>query len=139
LYWRAGWEATPEREWRVKVQELIRGESWIIDGNYGGTLDLRLEACDTVFFLDLPRLTCLRRVMSRQLRHLGRERPEMPPGCPERLNLEFLLWIWTYPARRRGGILQRLGELSGKKEIVILRTPRAAEEYLSSRTGNQEA
>lgn len=116
------------------MRELLGGETWILDGNYGGTLDLRLEACDTVFFLDLPRYLCLWRVVKRQLRHLGRERPEMPPGCRERLSLDYLHWIWTYGSRRRGDILRRLAALEGRKQIVILRSSAAAEEYLSSRT-----
>lgn len=131
LYWRAAWEPTPEPEWRAKVEELVRGESWILDGNYGGTLDLRVEACDTVYFLDLPRIVCLWRVLRRQIRFFGRERPEMPPGCRERFSLEFLAWIWTYPTRRRGRILRRLAELEGRKKIVILRGTPAVEEALA--------
>src|SRR5207247_6652305 len=63
LYWRPGWQPTPNDEWRQTVERLITAEKWIIDGNYGGTLDLRLAACDTVVFIDLPRVVCLLRVL----------------------------------------------------------------------------
>ena len=50
LFWSAGWLEMPKDQWRAMVEELIKGDSWILDGNYGGTLDLRLAACDGVIF-----------------------------------------------------------------------------------------
>jgi adenylate kinase family enzyme len=114
------------------VDQLIAGDSWIIDGNYGGTLDLRLEACDTVVFLDIPRVVCLWRVLRRQIGHLGKTRPELPAGCPERLTWEFLVWIWSYPKSRRGRILERLDALADRKRVVILRSASDMEAFLSA-------
>ena len=131
FYWRPGWQPTPSEEWREAVRRLVAGERWIIDGNYGGTLDLRLAACDTVVFLDLPRVLCLWRVLVRQLRYVGRVRPELPSGCRERLSWAFLVWIWTYPLRRRGSILTRLHALDKGKRVVILRTAREIEDFIA--------
>lgn len=132
LYWRSGWQPTPPDDWRAKVLALIGREAWIIDGNYGGTLDARLEACDTVVFLDLPRLVCLWRVLKRQVRHVGRVRSELPPGCRERLSWEFLAWIWTYPSRRRGDILRRLAALEEQKRVAILGSSIAIDAFLAT-------
>ena len=132
LYWRAGWQPTPADEWRVMVRQLVTADEWIIDGNYGGTLDLRLEACDTVVFLDIPRIACLWRVLKRQVRYLGRVRPDLAPGCRERLSWEFLVWIWTYPTRRRGDILRRLAALDTEKRVVILRSSAGIDQFLAS-------
>ena len=131
LYWRAGWQPTPAEEWRETVERATRDHSWIVDGNYGGTLDVRLAACDTVVFLDLPRLICLGRVLRRRLRHLGRSRPNVAAGCPERLTWEFLVWIWPYPTRRRGEILERLAAIEGNKHVVILRSVSAIDRFLA--------
>ena len=131
LYWRPGWDPTPADEWTAKVQDLVQGRGWIIDGNYGGTLDLRLEACDTVVFLDLPRLVCLWRVLKRWVQYGDRGRPDVAPGCPERLTWEFVKWIWTYPTRRRGSILRRLAALQDAKRVIVLTSPRAVEAFLS--------
>lgn len=43
-----------KQEFDAKLSEIIKQEEWIIDGNYGRTLEMRFEECDTVFFLDLP-------------------------------------------------------------------------------------
>src|SRR3982751_276242 len=106
-HWLPGWVEPRKDEWRQTVEMLLQGDSWIIDGNYSGTLELRLSACDTVIFLDLSRLICTWRVFKRVLQHNGRSRPDMPPGCEERLDLKFLIWTWKYPARSRPRVISR--------------------------------
>ena len=127
-YWRAGWIETPAAEWSAEVARLTAGEAWVMDGNYGGTLDARLAACDTVIFLDLPRLVCLWGIVSRWLRWRGRARPDMTAGCPERLTWEFVRWVWTYPEARRPQVLARLGALEarGEKRVLVVRSRREA-------------
>lgn len=131
-YWLPHWQKRPDEEWAAIVRDLVSRDSWIMDGNYGGSLDLRLEACDTVFFLDFPRLTCIGRALKRQFTHMGQRRPEMPVGCRERLDPEFLAWIWTYPARRRPKILGRLAGLDSEKEVHVFRSDAEVEDYLFS-------
>lgn len=131
-YWRAGWEPTPPDEWQDVVRELVARDTWVMDGNYGGTLDVRLAACDTVIFLDLPRLVCLWRVVRRWARHRGGTRPDMAPGCNEQLSFEFLRWIWGYPTRQRPGILRRLSTLAAGQRTVVLRSTSDVERFLAA-------
>jgi adenylate kinase family enzyme len=121
-YWRAGWVPTPDKQWKERVNELVRGAEWVMDGNYGGTLDARIAACDTIIFLDLPRLVCIWRVIRRWWRHRGRSRPDMTPGCDEQLTLEFLRWIWSYPHSRRPDILRRIAALRPDQQGIMLRS-----------------
>jgi hypothetical protein len=46
------------------------------------------------------------------------------------LRWEVLAWIWTYPSRRRGDILQRLEALDTGKRVAILRTSREIEDFI---------
>jgi adenylate kinase family enzyme len=131
-YWRPGWVETPSDEWEGKVRELAQGERWILDGNYGGTLAIRLAAADTIVFLDFPRRTCLWRVLRRQLRYRGRSRPDMTEGCPERLTLQFVRWIWEYPHRRRPRVLAAMRSTGAHARHFILRTPREVEAFVAS-------
>lgn len=135
LYWHSGWVETPKDVWAEKVAELVRRDSWIMDGNYSGTFDLRLKACDTVIFLDMPRLLCLWRVLKRLLIYRGRSRPDMAGGCREKLSREFLLWVWNYPRRTRPKIMARMRENSGGKTFVCLRSPAEARRYLNAVRG----
>ena len=61
-YWKPGWVESEVDEWKAKVEELIAGDEWIIDGNYGGTMEMRMRRADTVIWLDLPRYLCTYRV-----------------------------------------------------------------------------
>ena len=130
-YWRPGWVEPSKEEWRRQVERLLEADAWIMDGNYGGTMDLRLAAADTVVFLDLPRLTCLWRVFARRWRFRNRTRPDMTEGCPERVSLEFVRWIWTYPRLRRPAILERLAALD-RATPVILRSAGEVDRWLAA-------
>ena len=75
---------------RGLAQWLAR-PAWILDGNYSRTLPQRLEACDTVFFLDFPLEVCLAGVENRR----GAQRPDMP-WVEEELDAEFLQYILDF-------------------------------------------
>ena len=52
MYWDKD-KATVEKEVFLKrLTETLGKDSWIIDGNYASTMELRMSMCDTVFFLD---------------------------------------------------------------------------------------
>ncbi len=133
LYWRPGWTPTPIDEWETVVREAIAAEQWVIDGNYGGTLALRLEVADTAVFLDVPRLVCLRRVVWRSLRHLGSTRDDMGPGCAEQVSLEFWRWVWSFPRRVRPDVLAQLVEFERRGgRAVTLRSDTEVRAFLAA-------
>lgn len=129
-YWRPGWIEPTKDVWREQVVELLKGERWIIDGNYSGTMDMRLAACDTVLFLDLPRHVCTWRVLKRAARYRGRTRPDLAEGCPEKIDLAFLKWTWSYPTRSRPKVLGRLKRVEHTVEIITFRTAREVDRFL---------
>lgn len=129
-HWQPGWVEPPKAEWNARVAELIEGESWIIDGNYSGSLSARLAACDTVLFLDLHRTICLGRVIKRRLLHRWRGRPDMAPDCPEKLDLKFLGWIWDYPKRTRPKVLALIEKEGMGKPVIRLRRPSEVAKFL---------
>ena len=122
LLWKPNWTPATRQEQLATQSALIERESWIIDGNYGGTLDLRVVAADTVVFLDLPRTVCTYRVLKRMFIYRGKTRPDMGPGCEERFDPQFLNWVWDYPTSQRPAVLQRLHTLESEKDVIILRS-----------------
>lgn len=130
FYWHPGWVETSKTEWQCIVQQLTQRENWIIDGNYSGTLEIRLAAADTVIFLDFPRLLCIWRVVKRRWQYAGKSRPDVAPGCPKRLSWQFLQWIWTYPIVRRPTILEKLSQLAPNQEVIFLHSPSAIKQFL---------
>lgn len=132
LFWKPGWVETPRQEWVQLQQQLVERAAWIIDGNYGATMDTRLQAADTVIFLDFPRRVCLWRAVKRAIKFRGQTRPDMGNGCPEKIDLEFLLYIWRFRKREHAEIVRGLqaAQLRGV-QVVRLKTKSEVEGYLS--------
>jgi len=132
FYWKSGWiKPTPE-QWLNIVDQLLAQESWIIDGNFSGTLPKRIVACDTIVFLDLPTLICLMRILKRRLFYRNRSRPDMADGCKEKLDLEFLQWVLSYSHRNRPRVVELLKQNSTSKKVVWLRSRNEVSRFLDS-------
>ncbi|WP_047982342.1 DNA topology modulation protein [Ornithinibacillus contaminans] len=130
LFWNPGWVGVPKDEQRQIQQRLVAEEAWIIDGNYGGTMDIRLNKADTIIFLDISRFICLYRVVKRNIQYRNAARPDMGEGCEERLDVDFLKWVWQYPKAKRPGVLDKIRKLTTEKEVIILQSPRQVEQFL---------
>lgn len=129
-HWKSGWQETPKNEWRRRVEEIVAGETWITDGNYGATMEIRLAASDTIIYLDYPRRVCIYRAIKRWVRYRNQTRPDMAEGCTEKFNLEFLEWLWQFPTRSRPRIERLLTELRPETTLVRLTSPAETERYL---------
>lgn len=132
-YWKPGWQSTPKEEWRPKVATLCAGESWIMDGNFGSTMDLRMERADTIIFLDFPRTVCIMGYLKRLLTNWGKSRSEMPEGCKESLDIEFMRFIWNFPKVSGQGIREKLNLQQGKI-IHVLKSRRQVKDFLRKLT-----
>ena len=129
LYWQPGWLPTPSADWISLQRKIIQNPCWIIDGNYGSTLDIRLEAADTIIFLDFEPGLCLWRVVQRYFRYRGKVRPDMATGCPERLTLEFLQWIWNFKQKKRPQVIRKLETYQSK--VIVLQNPAQVSDFLN--------
>jgi len=129
-FWNDGWIPTPPEAWSRRVGEFAARDRWIIDGNYSRTMDARIARADVVLFLDFPRWRCIPRVLRRAWRHRRRSRPDLPAGCPDKLDAEFLRWLWRFPRDTRPRILARLERLGAGPRTVTLRSPRDVRRFL---------
>jgi adenylate kinase family enzyme len=129
-FWKPGWQVTPREEWRVKVAELVAREAWIMDGNFGASLDLRLPLADTVVWFDYPRHVCLARAVWRVLTTYGRVRADLAPGCPEKFDWEFLRFIWDFNAKSRPQIVSGLARHGSHLQPVVFRRDRDVARFL---------
>jgi adenylate kinase family enzyme len=130
-YWTPNWVETPREEWFEVVRELISQESWVMDGNYSSTLEMRIRRADTAIFLDVPRRLSFWRVFKRRVMHRGQVRPELASGCYEKIDFDFIKWIWNYPKRSRPVVEKILSENSDGKSIRILKNSKESSEFLA--------
>lgn len=131
LYWKPNWIASTEEEWDDTIDRLVKLESYIMDGNYSRTLNKRLRDADVVFYFDMPRSLCIYRVIKRRILNHGRVREDMAEGCREKIDLEFLKWIWNFRKRNRGRILESLDQAKEQKQIYIIKKSKEATDYLA--------
>ncbi len=132
-FWKPGWVAPTDAEWRERQRTVLAADVWIADGNYHETLELRLERADTVVVLDTPWPVCFRRALRRGLRRTGLE---MPEGCADsawrRLRDEWAVAGRVLRKRRWEPELEReiISQFGGHADVHVLRTTAEAKDFL---------
>ena len=130
LLWKPNWEMT-DKEYQIEIQNnLIVKPAWIIDGNYGGTLDMRIESADTIIFLDRNRFVCIYQILKRVKKYNGSARPDMQDDCPEKFDFSFLRWVWNFPRKQRVTIIEMLEKVPSDKRIIVLKNKKQIQEFL---------
>jgi adenylate kinase family enzyme len=131
LYWNSDKTTVTKTVFRERLNQVIHQDTWIIDGNYGSTMELRLQACDTVFFLDYPLKVCLDGVKSRR----GKERTDLPwVESDENIDEEFIKFIKEYNTVNRPVVIDLLKRYADK-DVFILNSRKDADEFLVQLNG----
>lgn len=128
-YWQPNWKEPTRVDWEEKVKELIKEDKWIMDGNYSGTIDIRINRADTIIYLESSTIKCLYRVMKRIVKYRGKVRPDMPPGCPERFDLGFLHYVAVFNIIKRKPLLKKIQHIAKEKQVHIIRR---VDKYIST-------
>lgn len=135
LMWRPDWQFVEKVE-QIQIQrKLVQKDEWIIDGNYSSTFDIRLDRADTIIFLNYSRYLCLYRALKRMVHYRNKTRPDMVEGNNERLDVNFLKWIWNYPNKIKPKVMDKLSQLPKEKEVIILNNPKEAENFVMHQLG----
>ncbi len=131
MNWNSDRTTVEKAVFRERLSSAIQKDEWIIDGNYGSTIELRLQACDTVIFLDYPLDVCLNGIMERR----GKERTDMPWIEDENEeDAEFIEFIKNFNFQNRPKIIELLDKYS-HKDIYIFKNRDEADEFLNQFKG----
>lgn len=131
-FWKPNWNMMDYDEQSKIHGQLIQKNKWIIDGNYSALIDERINAADTIVFIDLPRAVCFYRVFKRYLDNKGKTRIDMREGCNERLTFTFLKYIWRYPIDKKPKVLGKINKESHHKKVFILNSQKKIRNFLSN-------
>ncbi|MBQ2734316.1 MAG: adenylate kinase [Clostridia bacterium] len=126
LYWNADKTTVSKEVFRGRLREILDTDAWILDGNHGSTMEMRLEKCDTVFFLDFPVAVCLGGIQAR----FGKPRADMPWVETEE-DAEFLNFIKAFEAESKPKILTLLAQ-HPEKQVITFRSREESATYLQS-------
>ena len=127
MYWNPDKTKKEKTVFLESLASALQKDEWIIDGNYASTMEARLQACDTVFFLDYPLDVCLNGIRERR----GKERPDMPWYETEKEDPEFLAFIKSFEEQSRPAIIELLKKYP-EKTVHVFSNRREADEYLKN-------
>ena len=127
IHWQPGWLERPRDEKTRLCHEVEAREQWIFEGGHSATWRNRLARADMLIWLDLPLPLRLRRVVKRTVVWRGRNRPDLPEGCPEGFHRETLpFWRYIWRTRRSGrSNIQRLWYSAPEGKAKVRLTSRA--------------
>ena len=125
MYWNADKTTVEKSVFLERLYAVLEKDEWIIDGNYGSTMELRMAACDTVIFLDYPLDVCLDGIKERR----GKPRSDIPWIETEE-DAEFIEFIKNYNEQQKPKVLELLEKYSDKN-IVILESREQADAFLN--------
>ena len=125
MYWNADKTTVEKSVFLERLSAVLEKDKWIIDGNYGSTMELRMAVCDTVVFLDYPLDVCLDGIRERR----GKPRSDMPWIETEE-DAEFIEFIKSYNEQQKPKVLELLGKYSDKN-IVIFKSREQADAFLN--------
>ena len=85
-YWLPNWERPNPEDWNKKLQTYVDKDSWIMDGNYIDSLDIRLERADLVIMLDIDLKTCVKSIILRTIKGYFIKRKDLAEGCEDKFD-----------------------------------------------------
>ncbi len=114
-------------EFLLKINKIVKQDKWIIDGNYLGTMELRLKECDTIIFLDYSLDVCLSGAYNR----IGKVREDLP-WIEDEFDEEFKKYIIDFPQEQLPRIYELINKYKMNKEVIILKNRQECSKYLES-------
>lgn len=130
IHWMSGWVERPNEEKTKLIANVHAQESWIFEGGHSRSYPERIARADTCIWLDFPLGIRLWRVIKRIFRYYGTERPDLPEGCPEQFNWEFLVWIISTRQKNRIAPLAIIDDPPPHLTAHHLRNAKEVQEFL---------
>ena len=115
----------PREKFDLRQEEIFATEEWIIDGNYRRTVEMRVNACDTVILFDLPTKVCIEGALAR----VGKVRADMP-WIESELDPQFKDEIERFSGKVLPEIYGILERYKNDKKIIIFKSRDEADEFL---------
>ncbi len=129
IRWRADRTFLPKEQMVEEVRKIIEKDEWIIDGNYGATMEMRMSYCDTIIFFDVPTEVCYAGVLQRR----GTARPDLPWVEPvDEIDPEFVDSVLQYNSVNRPIVLERIQKYADGREIHIFQSREEAGAFLDA-------
>ena len=124
------WDKPEHENMEKEVQEVLKRDSWIIDGNYLNYAKERFDLCDTIFFLDINRFVCLNSIIKRKKTYKGKQRESRNSNVDEKITLSFINWVFFGFYRTSRKKIRNIIKNSSNKNIVVFKNRKQIKNYL---------
>lgn len=131
-FWQPGFSPREDEEWRNVLAKMVERDSWIIDGTYERTLDLRIPHADAIILLECHRLRCLERVLRRLWIGWMQSRRSALLGVSTPFALNLIRYVWHYPTVTRPVVVANIQRYGRGKPVVVIDGPEGVAPFLSS-------
>lgn len=95
-FFEKGWVERPKQLFFADIKKMLSKENWIIEGNGMSSLETRFKEADLAIYCDLPRLTCLFRVVYRFITTFGKHKPDGPDGSKNNISWSLIKYLWKF-------------------------------------------
>lgn len=126
IWWKPDKTNISRSEFDTVLASIIVKDNWILDGDYSRTYEVRMKACDTIFFLDYSEDECMSGIQAR----VGIERSDMP-WIEDQLDPELVEEVHRYREKNRPMVLKLL-EKYREKEIYVFKNREETEAWLKA-------
>lgn len=127
IFWNEDKTHISREEFDLKLNEILNKDSWIIDGDYSRTYEIRFKYADTVFFLDYQKDVCLAGANSR----IGKKRDDLP-WIEEEFDNEFKEWIINWFTEIKPILMNLIDKYKNDKRIIIFESREEANDYINN-------
>ena len=127
IFWNKNKTHISRDEFDVRLNEILNEESYIIDGDYSRTYEVRFKNADTIFFLDFPKDICLEGANSR----IGKKRDDLP-WIEEEFDKEFKEWIINWFIETKPILIELINKYKNDKSIIIFKSREEANDFINS-------
>jgi len=116
-FWTKDWtERYSRADFQKVAEDFAKADTWIIDGNYRSSIDMRFERADTIIFLDYPKYKCIWRSF---IRGFNKSQPfDKTEGAKEKFSLYLLKYNLLYPTNE---MRERVQKYINSKQVFVVK------------------
>jgi len=126
IYWKPGWVKIPSEEGKAIQRKLTKRNKWIFDGNWIGSLDIRLKPADTIIYLDFPKWFCLYRILKRGFFSRGQSFDKQE-GVNEKVNWFIIRRLLSFPKK---SIMETVNKYADGRNVYIFKSQEEVDKFL---------
>lgn len=130
LVYRHDWNIPEYNQMEQIVDNLIDKDDWIMDGNFINNALSRFEKCDTIYFLDINRFTCLYSVLKRNKKYKGKKRASRSDLIDEKITKEYLKWVFIDFYKTSRITIKNFIKNHPEKKVIVFKSRKQVNKYI---------